>query len=125
MNDNINAYRIKCAKHDSEIVYGENVDIVTAELKKFSNCTLDFRTLEILGGMTTDQEHHLQSIKDQFAMRMDEKYRKGQAEHGGNMWEKSGMIDNAIEEVLDMAAYLFTLKAQIEKIKTVFDKKNE
>lgn len=65
--------------------------------------------------MTDAQEAHLQRIKDKFTAAVDEKYRKGQVEHGGNLWNKAGVIDYAIEEALDMVVYLYTLKEQIEE----------
>lgn len=71
--------------------------------------------------MTQEQEQHLQSIKDWFTTEVDKKYRAGQKEHGGDLWLKSGIIDMAIEEVLDMAVYLTTLKSQIAQIQTKFD----
>ena len=71
--------------------------------------------------MTPSQEAHLENIKEWFAHEVDEKYRKGVKEHGGNLWEKSGIIDMALEEVLDMAVYLVTLKAQIASLQTKFD----
>jgi hypothetical protein len=43
------------------------------------------------------------------------KYEKGQREHGGNLWMKPRMLENAIEEVLDLAVYLFTMREQIER----------
>lgn len=62
--------------------------------------------------MTPDHEAHLQRLKDAITRDIDAKYRKGQAEHGGNLWRKPGMLENAIEEVLDLATYLYTLKEQ-------------
>lgn len=63
--------------------------------------------------MTQEQEEHLQSVKDKFCQDLDKKYRAGQKEHGGNLWDKEGLLDFAIEEVLDLAVYLYTLKAQV------------
>lgn len=63
--------------------------------------------------MTPEQEKHLQEIKDNFVKEVDKKYRAGQKEHGGDLWDKP-MIDNALEEVLDLYVYLRTLKKQID-----------
>lgn len=63
--------------------------------------------------MTNDQEKHLDDIKYNFIKDVDKKYRHGQREHGGNVWLKPGMIDNAIEEVIDLAVYLYTLRDQM------------
>ena len=71
--------------------------------------------------MSPEQEQHLESIKSWFTTEIDKKYRAGQKEHGGNLWLKAGIIDMALEEVLDMAVYLVTLKSQIQKIQTKFD----
>lgn len=65
--------------------------------------------------MDARHEEHLQRILSRFNRELAEKYRKGQAEHGGNLWQKSGMLDYAIEEVLDLAVYLYTLKEQCEE----------
>ena len=58
-------------------------------------------------------EEHLQTIKHEFTSELDAKYRAGQKEHGGRMWEKAGMIDHAIEEAIDQVVYLYTLRAQL------------
>ena len=63
-------------------------------------------------GMTSEQEEHLRKIKTTFNTLVDEKYRIGQAEHGGSLYNKNGLLDMAIEEVLDLAVYLFTLQQQ-------------
>jgi hypothetical protein len=62
--------------------------------------------------VTHDHEAHLKRILDAVTHDIDAKYRKGQIEHGGNLWLKPGMLDNAIEEVLDLAVYLYTLREQ-------------
>lgn len=71
--------------------------------------------------MTNEQEAHLRDIKYNILNDLDRKYRAGQREHGGDVWKKSGMIDNAIEEVLDLAVYLYTLRDQISKIQKRFE----
>lgn len=67
--------------------------------------------------MTIDQKNHLARIKYEFCKDLDVKYELGQKTHGGNLYEKPGMLDNAIEEVLDLAVYLYTLKEQLDKTK--------
>lgn len=61
--------------------------------------------------MTSAQEAHLQRIKDHVCERIDRKYRRGQEEHGGDLW-----ITNCLEEVLDELAdamvYAETAKEQ-------------
>jgi hypothetical protein len=58
-------------------------------------------------------EEHLQRVIDGFSRDVRAKYEKGQQEHGGNLWQKPGMVDHAIEEVLDLAVYLYTLREQL------------
>lgn len=65
--------------------------------------------------MTPKQEEHLARIKAKFLEDVDKKYRAGQLEHGGNLWQKRGMLDNALEEIVDLYVYLITLKEQQEK----------
>lgn len=65
--------------------------------------------------MDAPHEAHLKRIVDRVSADISAKYRKGQAEHGGNLWLKGGMLDYAIEEVLDLAVYLYTLKEQCEE----------
>lgn len=65
--------------------------------------------------MTPQQELHLKQIKDQFISLADKKYRKGQAEHGGNLMDASDMqlIEWAIDEAIDQIVYLVTLKEKL------------
>lgn len=62
--------------------------------------------------MTSDQCAHLNRILSQFTRDASEKYTAGQREHGGNLWEKPGMLDQAILEAIDQVIYLYTLKEQ-------------
>ena len=66
-------------------------------------------------GMTPKQEAHLEFLKQAFASLVDPKYRKGQKEHGGNLWQMGNekLLDCAIEEAIDQVVYLLTLKAQL------------
>ena len=63
--------------------------------------------------MTEHQERHLAFIKGEFSRLADLKYRKGQKEHGGNLTDKRGLIDMAIDEAIDQVQYLLSLKQQI------------
>ena len=63
--------------------------------------------------MNAEHEAHLQQIKDEFFKLVDTKYRKGQAEHGGNLWAKPGLLDMAIDEAIDQVVYLLTLREQL------------
>lgn len=64
--------------------------------------------------MTYEHNAHRDSIILEFAKMCTEKYNKGQAEHGGNLWDKKGLIEMAIDEAIDQVVYLITLKKQIE-----------
>lgn len=68
--------------------------------------------------MTPEQEAHLQGILDTFVSRCPTKYRAGQAEHGGNLWDLSilQLIDNTIEESVDQFVYLVTVR---DKVRTL------
>lgn len=67
---------------------------------------------EKLFEMTQAQEHHLTHIKQMFAASVDLKYRKGEEEHGGNLWDNDHLLDEAINEAIDLFVYLVTLKGQ-------------
>ena len=41
------------------------------------------------------------------------KYVRGQREHGGRLWEKPGMMAQALEESTDLIVYLLTLRGQL------------
>ena len=65
--------------------------------------------------MTPQQEKHLRSIKRDFSNLVDSKYRKGQEEHGGNLFEMPllDLVDNSINEAIDQVVYLLTLRNRI------------
>ncbi len=58
--------------------------------------------------MTPEQEMHLHRIKAEFAALADAKYRAGVAEHGGNLWEKTDLLEQALWEAVDLVNYLLT-----------------
>lgn len=62
--------------------------------------------------MTTEQEKHLQQIKDHVCQIIDGKYRKGAAEHGGNLNDMSlDWFEKEIEnEIVDLIVYFVTKK---------------
>ena len=64
--------------------------------------------------MTEEQKNHIETIIAYFIAKSSDKYSRGQIEHGGNLWEKKGIIDMAIEEAIDQVIYLVTLKQQLE-----------
>jgi len=63
--------------------------------------------------MSPEQENHLVNLIDTISKRTDHKYRKGQREHGGNMWRKPGMLYCALQECDDLPVYLHTVHDQI------------
>lgn len=66
--------------------------------------------------MTAEQEKHLANIETAFLAKVDRKYRRGAAEHGGNLWELGAieLVENALDEAIDQVTYLETL---LEKLK--------
>jgi len=65
--------------------------------------------------MDAEHEAHLSRILKNFNADVRAKYEAGQHEHGGNLWEKGGMLDNALAEALDLVVYLYTLREQKDK----------
>lgn len=65
--------------------------------------------------MTPEQEQHLEEILVKFADLTVKKYKKGQEEHGGNLWEKDTLflLDAAIDEAIDQVVYLLTLRRKL------------
>jgi len=65
--------------------------------------------------MTPDQERDLQTIKDEFVRAVDSKYRKGQAEHGGDLYSMNTfrLLNEAILESIDLFVYLTTLRRKM------------
>ena len=62
--------------------------------------------------MTNEQEKHIKDIIQRFGELAYSKYEKGQIEHSGNLWEKPGMLDMALEELIDGFVYIQTAKDQ-------------
>ncbi len=71
--------------------------------------------------MTPSQEKHLNEILKEVRSKIDTKYRAGQAEHGGDLWERVPLIDDIMDEAVDQTTYSLTLKGQIGTIKTLID----
>lgn len=48
-------------------------------------------------------------------MGVEDKYKKGVEEHGGNLWEMNifDLLDNAISETIDQYTYLVTLRNKL------------
>lgn len=65
--------------------------------------------------MEAAQRAHLDRIVTRLSADVRAKYEAGQATHGGNLWEKPGMLEQAYAEVLDLAVYLLTALEQRER----------
>lgn len=65
--------------------------------------------------MTVEQATHIDEILREFSSEARAKYEAGQEEHGGNLWEKRGMLTHAIEEAIDQVVYLYTLRRQLRE----------
>ena len=67
--------------------------------------------------MTGDQELHLINIKNDFREEVDNKYRAGQKEHGGNLFDMSleDLAENLICEAIDAYVYAHTLRTKIRE----------
>lgn len=65
--------------------------------------------------MTPEQESHLTRILEMTATKLELKYRKGQLEHQGNLFDLSAreLLENAIEEAIDQVVYLMTLRDKL------------
>lgn len=68
--------------------------------------------------MDQEQERHLAGIIEIFTLEAGKKYRKGQAEHQGNLWDVPPiqLLDMAIEETLDQYIYLVSMRDQLHKL---------
>ena len=71
--------------------------------------------MERVSQMSPEHEAHCERIVNQFSDDFRKKYQKGQAEHGGRIWTKPGMLDHAIEEAIDLVCYLYTLRDQLNE----------
>lgn len=72
--------------------------------------------------MDQAKEEHLKFCMDTVSVLQREKYVNGQEEHGGNMWAKTGMLNAALEEVVDLANYIPTIQLQISKASALLEK---
>lgn len=59
---------------------------------------------------------HAERLALQIAEDVRAKYVRGQQEHGGHLPDKAGLLDHAIQEVLDLAVYLYTLRDQVARL---------
>jgi hypothetical protein len=71
--------------------------------------------------MTLAQEDHLNGIIKSVSGQIDRKYRVGQAEHGGDLWERVPLVEDLIEESIDQVTYALTLKSQLGQVKSLLE----
>lgn len=71
--------------------------------------------------LTTEQVRHMSDNMLAFDHQYSGKYRKGQKEHGGNMWTMGlkQTIENAEDEVLDMWSYLRNIRSAVQEIEDI------
>ena len=65
--------------------------------------------------MQPEQNAHLGRIKDWIKSRLDAKYTAGQAEHGGNLWERK-TINDMEGEIVDLCTYYFCVREDFERV---------
>lgn len=65
-------------------------------------------------------EEHMEVLMDTFRAAWEEKYMKGQREHGGRLWRKR-TTDFLVEEVLDFVSYVGVLAPQLKKVEQILE----
>ncbi len=76
--------------------------------------------------MDEQKKIHLKNCVKRVSKLQISKYVKGQQEHKGQMWKKTGMLNAALEEVADLANYLPTVEYQIgQAIKALHNDKSD
>ena len=60
-------------------------------------------------------KQHANKIADEARELIFKKYMAGQEEHGGQLWRKKGLLNQAIMEAIDQVVYLLTLWDQLEE----------
>lgn len=58
--------------------------------------------------MDEEHERHLQLMKDTFCEKLDTSYRNGKNKHGGHLWEKEGLMDEALNGIINGFVYMLT-----------------
>jgi len=69
--------------------------------------------------MNLEQYEHAKEIAETFSRMLLEKYERGAKEHGTLLWQHTDdeLLDYAIEEAVDQAVYLLTIKLNKQKRK--------
>ncbi len=76
-------------------------------------------TIPNRSALDAEQQQHLTRILDRFTRDAVAKYEAGQHEHGGNLWEKPGMLEHALQEAIDLVIYLYTALEQRDTKRTI------
>lgn len=66
-----------------------------------------------LGDLDLASYAHALSISEAIRDDVQAKYARGWREHGGEVWQKPGVLRMLREEVLDLAVYCYTLESQL------------
>jgi len=66
-------------------------------------------------------EAHLERIVRDVGVEVRAKYRAGQTEHGGRLWEKPGMLARLTQEHHDALVYGHTLREQLAQVALLLD----
>ena len=71
--------------------------------------------------MQPEHEAHLQRLLAWVSTQMGEKYRRGQEEHGGQLWEAPGLLRELHAETFDLLAYGQALEEHAARIFQDYD----
>jgi hypothetical protein len=66
--------------------------------------------------MTENQTLHATAIAAKNTLKIHDKYKTGQAEHGGDLWRKP-LIGELDQEITDLVIYAATIKDQLGNIR--------
>lgn len=67
--------------------------------------------------ITEEHENHISGITRKFSLDARKKYIMGIKEHGGNLWDKPNLVNEALNEAIDQFVYIYTFAEQINIIK--------
>jgi hypothetical protein len=69
--------------------------------------------------MTEKQDNHLRQLQTEISRILNDKYRAGAVQHGGNLQDLSvsELLDEAINEAIDQLTYLLTAKEKLTNVK--------
>lgn len=81
----------------------------------FSTSRHSRRSFLVSGIVSQEHRKHLLTLQNEINQRISIKYKAGVREHGGKLWDKSNryLLEEAINEVVDLAVYLLTLRSKL------------